>query len=318
MRHRVKTDVNSDLFEACAAGNLREAKRALRNGANVNFRNMTEPFFPLSAAAIGNTPGHVEIVKLLCEENNADEAALDQRGDTALQAAKHCSRHEIVAYLGIPKEKRPKRRHRSKKKNENLYVVTGDELLRDAARLGDDEEVRRCMAEGAHVSSRNAFGATALHLAVAGNHCAVVSMLVNEFGADVDMCKNWGDTPLHWAAAEGHVIVTRLLVQELGARVDLPNQAGNTPLHVAAYHGHLEVCEVLKEELGADVLQRNRLGKFPMDMAESSDAEGTEEVAAWFRDLPEHVDDDDEEEEEMMVETPPPPAKPAAHERKGR
>ena len=235
----------------------------------------------------------MECVKFLCEDWEADETVLDGNGLTPIKAAKEALRHEIAAYLGQQKEKRPKRKHKSKQKAENPFLTTVDQLLRTAASEGNEYSVRECIEQGAEVNSRNEFGATALHLAAAGNHANLVSVLVTEFGASVDMCKNWGDTPLHWAASAGHKETCRILVLELGARVDAENhEAGNTPLHLAAYNGHLECCIMLKNELGADVMHLNKLLKTPMEMAEFNDQK---EVLAWCQELPEYMDDDDQE-----------------------
>jgi len=208
-----------------------------------------------------------------------------------------------VAYLNTQKEKRPKRKHKSKKKVEDPFAVNVNQLLRNAATEGNEHKVRECIQEGAEINSRNEFGATALHLAAGGNHYKLVSVLVNEFGAAVDLCKNWGDTPLHWAAAEGHNETCRILVNELGAQCDVENHEGNnTPLHMAAYHGHLLCCQMFKNELGADVTHLNGLLKSPMEMAEFN---GKKEVAAWFSELPEYILDDPEETVSNVPSRPP-------------
>jgi len=299
---RDRPDHDIGLFDACVAGDLSKARRALQGGANINVKNAKAELYPLHAAAIGTTPGHVEIVKLLCEEEGTDETVHNSRGETPLEMARSETRHEAVAYLNTQKERRPKRRHKSRKKNANKYEVSVDELLRTACTEGNEAEVHECMAKGASIHSRNAFGATPLHLAVSGGHRRIVSSLIHEYGAEVELAKNWGDTPLHWAAAEGHLDVLRLLVLEMGAHVDIQNQAGNTALHVAAYYGHLACCQGLKEELHADVLMTNRLGKFPMDMAACNDDFAPDdeerfkrqaEVVEWFAGLPDHLPDDE-------------------------
>lgn len=301
-----------ELFEACTEGNVRLARKALRSISHapdvVDVQN-SEGLYPLHIAVVGKTPGHAELVKMLCEEFDADETKRDLNMRTPLELAKNylSSRLEVREYLDIPKHQRPKRRCGPRKKKDVGYAVDANELLFHAVvameGIGDERLVRECMANGADVHARNKYGATALHLAAAalGTHgeknvgIRMVSLLVNDFGADVQLQKNWGDTPLHWAAAEGNVDVCRLLVLDLGAYVDAQNQAGNTALHFAAYEGHQDCCEALICELRASARAENALKKSPLEMAATGTAPSCPKVKAWLETRPEYIDDDEED-----------------------
>lgn len=53
-----------------------------------------------------------------------------------------------------------------------------------------------------------------------------------------------GRTPLHQAAMHGHILLTRLLLQN-GADINLRDEYGKTPLHVAAEAGYFDIVELL-------------------------------------------------------------------------
>jgi len=74
----------SNLFEGCREGDLAVCRRALKAGAMVNERNAREKCYPLHMAATGTTSGHVEVVKLLCEDWEADETVLNEVSDILL------------------------------------------------------------------------------------------------------------------------------------------------------------------------------------------------------------------------------------------
>ncbi len=158
--------------------------------------------------------------------------------------------------------------------------------MRDAARDGDLEEVKRlvkaghdvnqrdgeertpliwaaerehtdCMEyliqNGAQLDLKNIYGNTALHLAARGGHLEVMKRLV-EAGQDVNQ-KDWTDrTPLMLAARGGYTDCVEYLLHK-GAQLDLKDELGMTALHLAAVVGHLEVMKRLVAA-GADVNQR--------------------------------------------------------------
>ena len=106
--------------------------------------------------------------------------------------------------------------------------------LHQAARSGDEAEVRRLVANGVNVDELDENGWTPL--LVAG-----IKLLV-QLGANKE-AKNanvYGETPLHCAAGNGHVEAIKLLVQ-LGANKEARHgrakSYGGTALHCAAGTG---------------------------------------------------------------------------------
>lgn len=146
----------------------------------------------------------------------------------------------------------------------------------EAAWSGDEEQVHELLtgklellnARACQSICRNhrAFeeGATALHLAVAGEHRAVVGLLLS-LKADVNLTTRLGSTPLHLAAALGHMDIAAALLDH-GAKLDLPDASGRTPLHVAALAGEEEVVELLIRR-GCRLDQRDSEGNSVMHAA---------------------------------------------------
>jgi ankyrin repeat protein len=112
-----------------------------------------------------------------------------------------------------------------------------------AAERGETLVVRRLLAEGVPVNTRDGRGRTALLAATQRNHLAVARLLINE-GADVNAKDLIQDTPFLVAGAEGRVEILKLM---LAADADLTstNRFGGTALIPACHRGHVEAVKLL-------------------------------------------------------------------------
>ena len=145
-----------------------------------------------------------------------------------------------------------------------IVAVTANETsgvlqrqLLDAASREDAAAVRRLLAQGVNIESRDARGRTALLVATHHNAINVARILI-EAGADVNAMDNMSDSPYLYAGAEGRLEILRMTLDH-GADLASVNRYGGTALTPAAHHGHVEtVDELLKTKI--DIDQVNSLG----------------------------------------------------------
>ncbi|XP_028282268.1 GA-binding protein subunit beta-2a [Parambassis ranga] len=141
-------------------------------------------------------------------------------------------------------------------------VDLGKRLL-EAARKGQDDEVRNLMANGAPFTT-DWLGTSPLHLAAQHGHYSTADVLLRA-GVSRDARTKVDRTPLHMAAAEGHTVIVELLVRN-GADINAKDMLKMTALHWAAQHGHHGVAETLIKH-GADVHALSKFDKTPFDIA---------------------------------------------------
>ncbi|XP_015135530.2 GA-binding protein subunit beta-2 isoform X4 [Gallus gallus] len=141
-------------------------------------------------------------------------------------------------------------------------VDLGKQLL-EAARRGEDDEVRTLMASGAPFTT-DWLGTSPLHLAAQHGHYSTAEVLLRA-GVSRDARTKVDRTPLHMAAADGHTHVVDLLIRN-GADVNAKDMLKMTALHWAAEHNHRDVVELLVR-YGADVHAFSKFDKSPFDIA---------------------------------------------------
>ncbi|XP_062960669.1 GA-binding protein subunit beta-2 [Cynocephalus volans] len=148
-------------------------------------------------------------------------------------------------------------------------VDLGKRLL-EAARKGQDDEVRTLMANGAPFTT-DWLGTSPLHLAAQYGHYSTAEVLLRA-GVSRDARTKVDRTPLHMAAADGHAHIVELLVRN-GADVNAKDMLKMTALHWATEHHHRDVVELLIK-YGADVHAFSKFGKSAFDIAlEKNNAE---------------------------------------------
>uniref|UniRef100_A0A8C8SZI6 GA binding protein transcription factor subunit beta 2 n=1 Tax=Pelusios castaneus TaxID=367368 RepID=A0A8C8SZI6_9SAUR len=141
-------------------------------------------------------------------------------------------------------------------------VDLGKRLL-EAARKGQDDEVRTLMANGAPFTT-DWLGTSPLHLAAQYGHYSTAEVLLRA-GVSRDARTKVDRTPLHMAAADGHTHIVELLVRN-GADVNAKDMLKMTALHWATEHNHRDVVELLIK-YGADVHAFSKFDKSAFDIA---------------------------------------------------
>ncbi|XP_063044444.1 GA-binding protein subunit beta-1 isoform X2 [Engraulis encrasicolus] len=152
-------------------------------------------------------------------------------------------------------------------------VDLGKKLL-DAARSGQDDEVRILMANGAPFTT-DWLGTSPLHLSAQYGHYSTTEVLLRA-GVSRDARTKVDRTPLHMAASEGHASIVEVLLKH-GADVNAKDMLKMTALHWAAEHGHREAVEVLIK-YGADVHAQSKFCKNALDIALDNGNEELSEI----------------------------------------
>ncbi|XP_072043046.1 uncharacterized protein [Amphiura filiformis] len=115
--------------------------------------------------------------------------------------------------------------------------------LHRAAHLSSDKLCRILLDAGAYIESSDKDGWTPLHFAADSGSDKCCTILLDS-GAVVDSKSNTGWTPLHKAAHNGHDKCCNVFLNA-GAKVDSLTEDDETPLHLAAHCGSVKCCKIL-------------------------------------------------------------------------
>ncbi|XP_043384305.1 ankyrin repeat domain-containing protein 40 isoform X2 [Chelonia mydas] len=136
------------------------------------------------------------------------------------------------------------------------------ERLREAAALGDLEEVRRLLRSGADVNSPNEInGWTCLHWACKRNHAEVVSCLIDA-GADKEILTAKGELAAQLTSKKE----IRKIMGELVLKVRIQNLRENDFIEIELDRQELTYQDLLKVsccELGVNQEQVEKIRKLP-------------------------------------------------------
>ncbi|EGB11721.1 hypothetical protein AURANDRAFT_36302 [Aureococcus anophagefferens] len=124
------------------------------------------------------------------------------------------------------------------------------------ARYGELEEMLEELAKGADVMARGDGGNTALHMACANGHEAIVAALLDR-GAEPSATNDCGNTPAHYAAQQRHAPCLRLIVAREGADVLRQNEFGRSALTDAIASGDGAVATIALEHDSATEEKRD-------------------------------------------------------------
>ncbi|XP_066448753.1 GA-binding protein subunit beta-1 isoform X7 [Eleutherodactylus coqui] len=152
-------------------------------------------------------------------------------------------------------------------------VDLGKKLL-EAARAGQDDEVRILMANGAPFTT-DWLGTSPLHLAAQYGHYSTTEVLLRA-GVSRDARTKVDRTPLHMAASEGHANIVEVLLKH-GADINAKDMLKMTALHWATEHNHQEVVELLIK-YGADVHSQSKFCKTAFDISMDNGNEDLAEI----------------------------------------
>ncbi|XP_068085810.1 transient receptor potential cation channel subfamily A member 1 homolog [Anabrus simplex] len=106
-------------------------------------------------------------------------------------------------------------------------------------------------------------GTPTLIMAVKQQDTAILKLLLDVHGIDVDIADRKGDTALHHAVRLQNLDIMKLLLSDTGIDVDIADRKGDTALHHAVRLQNLDIIKALLNH-GADIAQENVLGRTPL------------------------------------------------------
>lgn len=259
------------LFRAAGIGDLKDAQRAIAEGAQINLRSDWGSATPLVLAAFG---GHHELVSYLLNQG-ADATGLSvtsidypplkgaELGPSQLPRKSRnqscaCDLHAALNTLARLPDSPLGESERDSEEDLDGDLIDGypDSPMAAAARVGSIPIMQSLHAAGAALAGEDELSEIPLAAAAFGGHLKVCEWLLAQ---DVSCLGNLVSAPLHAAAAGGNAAIVRLFLA-LGLDPNHPEaEDGYTPLHEAAT---AEVARVLIEA-GADV-DRYVQGDSPM------------------------------------------------------
>ena len=107
--------------------------------------------------------------------------------------------------------------------------------LHAAVEKGDESVIRKYLALGLAVDSKNQFGITPLHSATCQGKIEIVRILIKN-GAKIDEASYGKQTALHFAALNGSPLIAKLLIDN-GATLNTLDSEDWTPLDCALARG---------------------------------------------------------------------------------
>ena len=231
-----------ELIEAAATGDYERVEKLIAKGCDIDFigdsyffkknENIKEPVTALTEAA---TSGHIEIVKLLIDND------VDIKSNENVLALLFSARFDHIAIVkcliehGIDINSKHER-----------YGAT---VLMAACATGNVELAKYLIGKGVDINEKNSQGETSIIYAARAGHANVIKELINK-GADANSKDGVKRSALMLAARTEHIEAIRVLLNN-GADINYQLK-GATALSEAAGYGRIENVKLLLEK-GAKV-----------------------------------------------------------------
>jgi ankyrin repeat protein len=146
-----------------------------------------------------------------------------------------------------------------------MLLVSGCDNIRDAAKEGNLDEVKKYIDQGVNVNERSGDGETALHWACREGHADVAHYLLSK-GADVSEKGTGCGTPLQWAVQAGQQEMVILLLDN-NAEINQHGTDEFTALHDAVINQNVQMVELLLAR-GADPNAKASYSRTPLFFVE--------------------------------------------------
>lgn len=139
-----------------------------------------------------------------------------------------------------------------------MSTTNANRQLLQAAAGNDTADIRKALAAGADIETRDADGKTPLMAATYSNHVAAARLLIEQ-GANVNAQDKILNSPFLYAGAEGFTDIVKMCMKA-GADYTVYNRYGGSALIPACEHAHVEVVAALLSDKNFPVDHINRLG----------------------------------------------------------
>ena len=234
-RGGVKTPYVGDYYENSSLklekgvykNNYKMVESAIKEGADVNYKNDNGQWFLFTASQHGN----VRMVNLLLEKG-CDVNITDYSNNTALLIAVANGKKAVVKQL------------LEKGADINKANNDGETVLMSAINHSEEEVLDILLAyDEVDVNARNNYGDTVLIRAIENGDTEIVKLLLGR-GADMNIRDNDENTPLIRASMIGEEYILGVLLDS-GSDVNATNNAGETALIAASRLGKSVIVEWL-------------------------------------------------------------------------
>jgi uncharacterized protein len=130
--------------------------------------------------------------------------------------------------------------------------------LLQAVNEGNQEEIKKLLANGADIDATDENGRTSAMIAVHTDQLAIFQLLVEQ-GANINIRDNRKDNPLLYSGAAGKLEFVQAAIAA-GADTTITNRFGGTALIPAADRGHVEIVQWLLANSDVKIDHVNNLG----------------------------------------------------------
>ena len=228
-----------DLYMAVIERDVDKTRELLKHGRyDVNCKEYGKT--PLHKACL---MGHVDMVRMLLSEFQADTTLQDKWGDTPLHVAAYWGKEEVALTLitefGCDTTIRTK------------YNRT---LLHSACKGGCLNLAKLLIHNyNADINAQDENKDTPLHLAAQDRNENLALALITEFGYNTTIRTKYNRTLLHSACKEGCLNLAKLLIHNYNADINAQDENKDTPLHLAARNWQHQLFLAIINEFSCDM-----------------------------------------------------------------